>query len=389
VSEQSVRLIAFYLPQFHPIPENNTWWGNGFTEWTNVARARPLFRGHDQPRRPADLGYYDLRVPETRAAQAELARLHGLEGFCYWHYWFEGRRLLERPFHEVLTSGEPDFPFCLAWANETWSRRWLGEERDILLQQTYSAADDRNHARWLLQAFADPRYIRVHGRPVFLIYRPLDLPDPRRTTDTFRDEAVKNGLAEPYLIGIDAHFSQQMPLEDFGFDSTLDFRPQLGDLPQAFDDRRRLGKLMRNWSLGAVSARLKLYDCRDAHALMSQLVASTALKRSTPFPQHPCVFVGWDNTPRRGRDAIIILNSSPELFRERLQPAFDKVSHLPLDERLVFVNAWNEWAEGNYLEPDATHGHGFLKALALAYATHNAAVSQEAAREYPHVEQPS
>src|SRR5262245_48407283 len=197
-------LIAFYLPQYHPIPENDAWWGKGFTEWTNVSKARPLFRGHDQPRRPTDLGYYDLRVPETRFAQAELARAYGLEGFCYWHYWFEGRRLLERPFNEVLASGEPDFPFCLAWANETWSRRWLGEERDILMKQGYSTEDDRNHGRWLTRAFADPRYIRIGGRPVFLIYRPFDLPEPRATTDAFRGACVKEGLPEPHLIGVDA-----------------------------------------------------------------------------------------------------------------------------------------------------------------------------------------
>src|SRR5258706_12364194 len=153
------RLIAFYLPQFHPIPENDKWWGQGFTEWTNVAQARPLFPGHYQPQMPADLGFYDLRLPETRIAQAELARKYGIEGFCYWHYWFEGNRLLERPFQEVLASGEPDFPFCLAWANETWSRRWLGEERDILQEQTYSTDDEVQHARWLSAAFADSRYI--------------------------------------------------------------------------------------------------------------------------------------------------------------------------------------------------------------------------------------
>ena len=174
-----VRLIAFHLPQFHPIPENDLWWGAGFTEWTNVAKARPHFRGHQQPRLPADLGYYDLRLPEARAAQATLARSHGIEGFCYWHYWFHGKRLLERPVNEILTSGEPDFPFCLAWANESWSRTWLGDafDREILVEQKYSQEDDIEHARWLAEAFADPRYIRVHGRPLLVIYKPKALPD--------------------------------------------------------------------------------------------------------------------------------------------------------------------------------------------------------------------
>src|ERR671925_1451295 len=163
----AARLIAFYLPQFHPVPENDEWWGSGFTEWANVARARPAFRGHYQPHLPGELGFYDLRLPEVRAAQAELAASHGIEGFCWWHYWFEGRRLLGRPFDDVLASGEPSFPFCLAWANESWSRRWLGEERDILQEQTYSPRDDAQHARWLTRAFADQRYVRVEGRPLY------------------------------------------------------------------------------------------------------------------------------------------------------------------------------------------------------------------------------
>ncbi|NDC63816.1 MAG: hypothetical protein EBZ59_07520 [Planctomycetia bacterium] len=202
MSAARARLVAFYLPQFHPIPENDAWWGRGFTEWTNVSKAVPLFPGHGQPHIPADLGYYDLRVPETRLAQAELARAYGIGAFCYWHYWFEGRRLLERPFHEVLESGAPDFPFCLAWANETWSRRWLGEEKEILLRQTYSEADEERHARWLVGAFRDRRYLCVGDRPVFLVYRPLDLPDPRRFTDVVRRACRLAGLADPMLLGI-------------------------------------------------------------------------------------------------------------------------------------------------------------------------------------------
>jgi lipopolysaccharide biosynthesis protein len=183
VSEPDVRMIAFYLPQFHPIPENDGWWEKGFTEWSNVARSRPLFRGHHQPHVPADLGFYDLRLPETRAAQAAQARAHGVYGFCYYHYWFHGQRLLELPFESVLESGEPDFPFCVCWANESWSRRWMGEDRSVLIRQEYSVEDDHRHARWLARAAADSRYICVNGRPLFMIYRPGDLPDPKRTTD--------------------------------------------------------------------------------------------------------------------------------------------------------------------------------------------------------------
>ena len=199
------RLIAFHLPQFHPILENDQWWGKGFTEWTNVARAKPLFRGHYQPRLPADLGYYDLQGAETRQAQAELATAYGIEGFCYWHYWFHGIRLLERPVDEILASGEPDFPFCLAWANESWSRSWLGDKREVLIEQKYSEQDDRVHARWLAKAFADPRYIHVNGRPLLVVYKPMDLPEAKRTTEIFRDECRRLGQPEPYLVGIDAH----------------------------------------------------------------------------------------------------------------------------------------------------------------------------------------
>ena len=225
----AARLIAFHLPQFHPILENDQWWGQGFTEWTNVTKAKPLFRGHYQPRLPTDLGYYDLRVPEARAAQAELARSYGIEGFCYWHYWFHGNRLLERPVDEILASGEPDFPFCLAWANESWTRSWLGDEREVLVEQKYSEKDDRLHARWLARAFADPRYIHVNGRPMLVVYRPMDLPEAQRTTDIFREECRRLGQPEPYLVGIDAH-CPGTDMRQFGFDTTEHHEPQLGVL---------------------------------------------------------------------------------------------------------------------------------------------------------------
>src|SRR5215472_10557960 len=169
--KRHARLIAFYLPQYHPIPENDAWWGRGFTEWTNVSRAQPLFPSHYQPQLPADLGFYDLRLPDVRCTQAELARTHGIHGFCYYHYWFQGKRLLGRPFEEVLASGEPDLPFCLCWANEPWSRRWNGRPDDVLQAQEYSLADDQAHIRWLLPALKDRRAIRIDGKPVFIVYQ--------------------------------------------------------------------------------------------------------------------------------------------------------------------------------------------------------------------------
>jgi lipopolysaccharide biosynthesis protein len=353
VNPTNARLIAFYLPQFHPIPENDGWWGKGFTEWTNVAKARPLFAGHYQPHLPADMGFYDLRLPETRQAQADLAREYGIEGFCYWHYWFHGKRLLERPFNEVLSSGQPDFPFCLAWANEPWSRRWLGEERDVLQHQTYSPEDDRNHIRWLVEAFADPRYIQVRDRPLFMVYRPTDLPEPNRTTDLFRDECVRHGLAEPYLLGLNSH-DPDVDYRELGFDGTLDFQPELGILPDFLDDGLRLSKLLRNMRAGVASASLKIYDYTTARRLMAK-------ERS--FPVQPCIFVGWDNTPRRGNNGIIMINSSPAAFESGLSALVEQVSNLPPEHRLVFINAWNEWAEGNYLEPDLKNGRRYLEAV--------------------------
>src|SRR4029077_7166935 len=199
-----VKLIAFYLPQYHPIPENDDWWGKGFTEWTNVTKARPWFRGHYQPHLPADLGFYDLRLPETREAQANLARQYGIHGFCYYHYWFNGRRLLERPFNEVLASGSPDFPFCLCWANENWTRAWDGLEREVLIQQHYDSNDDLAHIRWLANAFRDPRYIRVHGKPLFLVYRVASLPDPMQTVSIWREEARRLGIGELFLCAVES-----------------------------------------------------------------------------------------------------------------------------------------------------------------------------------------
>jgi lipopolysaccharide biosynthesis protein len=331
------RLLAFYLPQFYPIPENDRWWGKGFTEWTNVARARALFEGHYQPHIPANLGFCDTRVPEVRQAQAELARRHSIEGFCYWHYWFHGKRLLDRPFAEVLSSGEPDFPFCLSWANETWSRRWhgTGDGNEVLQVQTYSPEDDLNHVRWLMEAFADPRYVRVRGRPLFLIYRPRDLPDPKRTADVFRNECSRNGVPEPYLVGLNSH--ADLDFRELGLDGTLNFEPQFGALP------------------GPTDPGLKLYDYAQARERMAA--------RKKGFPVYPCIFVRWDNTPRRGGDGIVFLNSSPERFAAGLSECVRAVLSRPFDDRLVFLNAWNEWAEGNHLEPDLKYGLQYLEVV--------------------------
>ena len=309
-------------------------------------------RGHYQPRFPTDLGYYDLRLPEARGSTGELARANGIEGFCYYHYWFNGRRLIERPFNEVLASGQPDFPFCLCWANETWSRRWLGEERDILMEQTYSPEDDVRHAQWLLRAFADPRYLKVHGRALFLVYRPRHLPDAKRTTDTLREQCVRAGVPEPYLVGVDAH-CWNFDSRTVGFDDNMNFTPQLGLLPGAFNDGFSQARLRRNLEFRVLSGEIKLYDYNVAWQVM--------FDARPAFSHFPSVFVGWDNTPRRGRKGIIVANATPERFGNALRQAIETVRDRHVEERIVFLNAWNEWAEGNHLEPDSRWGHAYLE----------------------------
>jgi lipopolysaccharide biosynthesis protein/glycosyltransferase involved in cell wall biosynthesis len=331
------RPFAFYLPQFHPIPENDEWWGRGFTEWTNVARARPLFPDHYQPHLPANLGFYDLRVGEVRERQADLAREHGVEAFCYWHYWFLGKRLLEQPLDETLATGRPDFPFLLAWANETWSRRWLGEDKEILLKQEYSPSDDLEHAHWLAEVFADPRYVRVNGRPPFLIYRPPKLPDPRRTTEVIRRVCTKAGLPEPLLLGVNAF--KDIDYRTLGFDGTVDFEPQLGVLGKVLEDG------------------LKVHDYVEARKLMSEW------RPQRTFDVYPSIVVGWDNTPRRGENGVVFTDSTPANFEQGLRETVAPLLQRPLEDRLLFLNAWNEWAEGNHLEPDRRHGLGHLEAV--------------------------
>ncbi|WP_082326023.1 glycoside hydrolase family 99-like domain-containing protein [Synechococcus sp. GFB01] len=227
-----MRAICLYLPQFHPIAENDKWWGAGFTEWRNVTRAKPLFPGHYQPHHPADLGYYDLRLAEVRQHQADLARQYGIDGFCYYHYWFTGKQLLERPVSEILRTGQPDFPFCLCWANENWTRRWDGQDQEVLIGQQYSPADDQNHIQALLPYFHDPRYIRIHNKPLFLVYRSSELPDPRATTALWRDQAQANGLEGLYLVKVESFpVERARHPEPDGFDAALDFQPDWGSLP--------------------------------------------------------------------------------------------------------------------------------------------------------------
>lgn len=354
-----VRAIAFYLPQYHPVPENDEWWGKGFTEWRNVAKAKPLFPGHYQPHLPADLGFYDLRLPEVREAQAELARQHGIHGFCYYHYWFNGRRILERPFNEVLESGKPDFPFCLCWANENWTRAWDGGERHLLLGQHYSFEDDLAHIRSLIPAFKDPRYIRINGKPLFLVYRTELLPDPARTAEVWREEARRAGIGDLYLARVEG-FASGVDPRSLGFDAAVEFAPdwrKLGD-PLFRSDLYR--QLIRLGLLSDVYLKLNIsrYD-----SLVTRMLA----KASAEYTQFRCVSPGFDNSARRTEQAAIIIGGTPEKYEAWLQEIVSRtLQEREGDERIVFINAWNEWAEGNHLEPDQKYGHRYLEATRRA-----------------------
>ena len=355
----NVRAIAFYLPQFHPIPENDEWWGKGFTEWRNVAKARPLFPGHYQPHLPRDLGFYDLRLPEVREAQAELARKHGIHGFCYYHYWFNGRRILERPFNEVLASGKPDFPFCLCWANENWTRSWDGGDREILLGQNYGDEDDRAHIRTLLPAFRDERCIRINGKPLFLVYRAEELPNPARTTSIWREEAVRAGIGDLYLAKVEGFVGGADP-RSIGFDAAVEFAP---------DWRNMGGQLYRGtfyrtlMKLGLLSDVYLKQEITKYEGLIKRMLG----KPEPEYVHFRCVTPGFDNSARRSESAAIFVGNTPEKYEGWLREVVQKTeSRNKGEEQIVFVNAWNEWAEGNHLEPDLRNGHDFLEATARA-----------------------
>ena len=354
----SVRPVAFYLPQVHPIPENDAWWGPGFSEWRTVVRGRPLFRGHAQPHIPADLGFYDLRVEETRAAQAQLARDHGIAAFCYYHYWFGGRELLHRPFDEVLATGRPDFPFLLCWANEDWTRAWDGLSGEVILRQEYSPRDDLAHVRRLLPAFADPRYVRVDGKPVFLVYKASLLPEPRATTDRWREEAQRAGIGELYLCRVEVDREKGDPTA-LGFDAAVDFMPDFVALGRA---RRRgaLARAVRRLHLSSQAYRAhRIYD-------YAEFVERMSGRPAVAYKRFPCVTPSWDNTPRRARRGVVLRDATPERYGAWLRSTVDDFVPFGPGEDLVFVNAWNEWAEGNHLEPCRRWGHGYLEAHARA-----------------------
>jgi glycosyltransferase involved in cell wall biosynthesis len=367
-------LIAFHLPQYHPIPENDEWWGEGFTDWTNVKRATPLFEGHYQPHVPADLGYYDLREESVRLEQAKLASQYGIGGFCYYHYWFNGRRLLEQPVDAILASGKPDFPFCLCWANENWTRRWDGAEHQVLMQQDYSDEDDRDHIRSLIPVFQDPRYIRFEGKPIFLVYRTGDMPDPARTTAIWREEARAAGIGELYLCHVES--LEKKDAAEIGFDAAVEFAPDWKNKGPLIDGERAV-------QAGISAELLKTNYLHEYSALVNEM----QVKEAPDYTWFRCVTPSWDNTARRKTGANVFIDANPRAFRGWLESALaDTQTRFGGQESLLFINAWNEWAEGCHLEPDEQFGRGNLEAVRDALKEHRAAFALDGtADELGHV----
>lgn len=381
-NSNKARVIAYYLPQFHPIPENDQWWGKGFTEWTNVGKAKPLFRGHYQPRVPADLGYYDLRMPEIKEAQAEMAREAGVEGFCYWHYWFgEGKRILDGPLTDVLETGKPDFPFCLGWANHSWSTRtWNNVVRrsssTMLLEQKYLGEKDYTDFFYdSLRFFKDKRYITVDGKPLFAIYRPLDFPDVKTFIRLWKHLAIENGLPGIHFVGItetaanfhiDEHFKKTYKIArldegdwccqrilDLGFDAVNSRGTSRAELIVK-------GKFIRLFQMAL--RRFLHIDTIDKYSYKKIVKHLYTLTDARP-QVYPTLLPQYDRSPRGGKSAVIYHGSTPELFRKSIESLLPYLKEKDREHNIVFLQSWNEWGEGNYVEPDIVYGKGYLEAL--------------------------
>jgi GT2 family glycosyltransferase len=353
----AVRLVAFYLPQYHPFQENDFWWGKGFTEWSNVAKAQPNFVGHEQPHLPTELGFYDLRVPEIMKEQARLARAYGISGFCFYYYWFHGKRLLEMPIERILDTPGFDMPFCLCWANENWTRRWDGGdgESQILIGQQHSDEDDEAVIRDLMRFLRHPSYIRVNGKPVLLVYRIELFPDMRRTVETWREACRREGVGEIHLVRVDSFQNSVHAVSPavHGFDAAMEFHPHNTMAPL-----KRPVPVLNPRFAG------QLHDYEEA-ALRS------ATYKEARYPHYRGVMPRWDNTPRRQDEATTYVGSTPGAYQAWLEETLRYTREQSVgDERLLFVNAWNEWAEGAHLEPDRKYGRGYLEATRNALEAH-------------------
>ena len=343
-----IRAIAFYLPQFHPTPENNLWWGEGFTEWTNVTKATPSYDGHYQPHLPTDLGFYDLRAPATLAAQAALAARYGIEGFCVYYYNFGARRVLSQPLTVVRANPEIPFHWCLCWANENWTRHWDGGAKEILIEQRYDAETLSSIIADAIDQARDPRYITVNDKPLFLVYRPMLLPDPAGFAADCRAAFADAGFKGVHLVYVESMeaVDQGVRPDRIGFDASVEFPPHGRAVP-AFETAQ---VLKADWTGYR-------YDYPEtARAFITRPTAA--------YPRYPAVFPSWDNTPRQPLRGTSFDAVSPEAFRVYVEEKIEEIRNFHIgDERLLFINAWNEWAEGTHLEPDTGYGHRWLEAL--------------------------
>lgn len=376
------RVIAYYLPQFHPIPENDEAWGPGFTEWTNVAKTKPLFKGHYQPRIPADLGFYDLRLPETRELQAQMAREAGIEGFCYYHYWMgNGKMLLQRPFQEVLEIGKPDFPFCLCWANHEWTTKtWQnGGQTKVIAPMLYPGTEDYiAHFNYVLPAFKDHRYITVDGKPIFCIFDPYRFKDVTRFIEIWQKLAKENGLPGIHFIAYINNTSTVKRQQDGSFTHVL---PNLKSSSEVYNDILALG-FDALTTLGKARAEM-LHEGRYLRIMKRYLYQHIPLlgtlrydyEKLIPYffaPEdsweniYPTILPQWDRTPRAGNHEGIYTNATPEHFKKHIENAIKVIENKQPEHQIIFLKSWNEWGEGNYVEPDLKYGHGFLEALKSA-----------------------
>lgn len=348
---QDVKLIAFYLPQYHPFPENDEWWGKGFTEWTNVSKAVPQFVGHYQPRYPGPLGYYDLRIPEVQEEQVKLAKDYGLYGFCFHYYWFSGRRLLELPLNNYINNPNINFPYCICWANENWTRRWDGLESNILIGQEHVFENDHRFIHDVVEMFQDERYIRYDDRPLLIVYRPTLMEEAERTFDYWRNFVVKQGLKNPFIVSART-FGFEKP-ELLGMDASVEFPPH----NNAYQPITETVHLLNPQYKGQV------YDYRD---MVKNHIAFTKNEK----PRFSTVSPSWDNEARKPGRGDSFIHSDPKIYQRWLeQVSFNSLITSKENERFVFINAWNEWAEGAHLEPDREYGYAYLQATRRALET--------------------
>ena len=356
-----VRLIAFYLPQYYPTETNNRWYGEGFTEWTNVKKAKPLFKNHYQPKIPSDLGYYDLRDKKARLAQANLAKYAGIEGFCYYHYWFgEGKRELDVPFDEVVALKEPDFPFCLCWANQSWySKFWSNDincEPKLIVEQKYDNEEwIEKHFYSLLSAFSDPRYIRVMGGVMFLIYRPLEYDGVVFFMEKWRGLAKKNGLGDFYFVGQATTEDEAQKIMELGFDGV-----NIGRKDDFLKSKKYSNKLVKlyNKFLRLLGKAPYHYDYNKIY---STFISNNGMESQKGC--FPTLIPNWDHSPRSGKRAVVFENSTPENFEKHVKQCMSVVENKEGEENIVFLKSWNEWGEGNYVEPCRRYGLGYINVL--------------------------